>query len=372
VAVTPEMLGDAAGFDRAGLRSELVDAGQNADAIADWQFAKTLAGQSNALSAKVFMDRAEREAPELMKQLLTDGPEPAAQPGAEAPGDAVAPGALSPVAILARAPVLRATAGLTLQADVALSVPRVPLPADVTLKRSYGVVVGKGVKRVAWKVGESPDIAKVTDLMYASRVKISEISKLLFEPQVPADLAAGLPHLYFYVIPLALAESYHAFGDYASAESEYLQAASYQYLNTTVEAPYVWGRLATLYRDWGDSLFRQGNAQDALPKYTNVILPDDTEPNSALYTIATLTPGADIARQVLADLPNIATLALDPDILSAIAGIRGQLAKIAGGLDFWGFWTATVPIWSFDYLQGVAINLAQLAVSTWMHRESVC
>ena len=92
-------------------------------------------------------------------------------------------------------------------------------------------------------------------------------------------------------------------------------------------------------------------------------MPDDTEPTSSLYTIAPLKPGADIARQVLADLPHIATLALDPDIVSAIAGIRGQIAKINGDLDFWGFSAATVPIWSFDYLQTVAINLAQLAVS---------
>ena len=65
---------------------------------------------------------------------------------------------------------------------------------------------------------------------------------------------------------------------------------------------------------------------------------------------------------MLADLADITTLDLDPDIMSAIAAVRGQLAKISGDLDFWGFWMATVPIWTFDYLQGVAVNFAQLAV----------
>jgi hypothetical protein len=165
------------------------------------------------------------------------------------------------------------------------------------------------------------------------------------------------------VIPLALAECYHALGDYTDAETQYLQAASYQYLNTTVEAPFLWARLATLYLDWGDALFRQGDAAGALPIYSRVINPDDSQPSSVLYTTASLQPGAAIAEQVLANLASITTLNLDPDIMSVIAAVRGQLAKISGGLDFWGFWTATVPIWTFDYLQGVAVNFAQLAVS---------
>src|SRR5262249_2613086 len=87
------------------------------------------------------------------------------------------------------------------------------------------------------------------------------------------------------------------------------------------------------------------------------------QPASVLYTAASLQPGAAIAGQVLADLAGIATLDLDPDIVSVIAAVRGQLAKISGGLDFLGFWTGTVSIWTFDYLQGGAVNFRQLAVS---------
>src|SRR5262249_17996919 len=39
-----------------------------------------------------------------------------------------------------------------------------------------------------------------------------------------------------------------------------------------------------------------------------------------------------------------------------------KLGQIKAGLDFHGHWTATVPIWTFDYLQQVATQYCQLAV----------
>jgi Tc toxin complex TcA C-terminal TcB-binding domain len=401
VPVTPDMLGDAVKFDTAGLRSATVDQGNNANAIADWQFSQTLNAQANPGAAQVFLTRAEQEAPDLVKQLQSanGSPAPAAAPHTDAlsvtapirvgpvvaPSPVVAPKpSVPPTPVVAQNPVIAlnpiiAQSPVVFQnpssvlgglgrlgvAPVAVApVPVVPVAPTLTVDRTYGAVIdGEGVKQVSWTVGNAPDPAAVTALIYQPRIGTTQLSDLLFAPDSPADLAVGLPHLYFYVIPLALAECYHSFGDYASAEDEYLAAASYQYLNTTVEAPYLWGRLATLYLDWGNSVFRQGDAAGALPIYSQVINPDDSAPTSNLYTNAALAPGATIAQQVLADLADIATLDLDPDIVSAIAGIRGQIAKIQGGLDFWGFWTETVPIWSFDYLQGVAVNLAQLAVS---------
>ncbi len=46
-----------------------------------------------------------------------------------------------------------------------------------------------------------------------------------------------------------------------------------------------------------------------------------------------------------------------------VLDIWAQLSKIAAGLDFWGHWSANVPIWTFDYLQSVALTFCQLAVS---------
>ena len=71
---------------------------------------------------------------------------------------------------------------------------------------------------------------------------------------------------------MGLAECYHALGDWvAGREPWYLTAAKYEYLNAAVEAPYVWGRLATLYLDWGDSLFRDDDAAAAKAIYETVL-----------------------------------------------------------------------------------------------------
>jgi len=312
--------------DALGLRSQVVDQGSNADAAADWQYSQTLTAQANPKAAQFFLNRAQQAAPELVKQL-------------------------------------QAVASSQVSLDPGSSISRVALPPALTVSRTYGIQQAGVISTLTWAVGDGPPVPQAITTLYQSRVTTNDLTLLRNLPACPADLAADLPRIYFYVIPLALAECYHALGDYTDAETDYLQAASYQFLNTTVEAPYLWARLATLYLDWGDSLFRQGDAPDALPIYSRLINPDDTEPSSALYTTAALQPGADIARQVLANLAGISTLNLDPDIVSVIAAVRGQLAKISGGLDFWGFWTSTVPIWTFDYLQGAATNFAQLAVS---------
>ena len=322
-------------------RSELVDAAQNADAIADWQLAKTLTAQSNRLAAQVFLDRAQREAPELIGQLQ------------ERPGEA-------PLAGPPR--VQRAAPGLLAETDAAPSMPRADIPAGLTVERSYGVVIDEEVKQVKWRVGDAPDLGQVTELLYDFRLVAVEIPPLLFAPQQPSDLPLWLPHAYYYVVPLGLAECYHGLGEFETAEQYYLEAAGYEFLNAEVEAPYIWQRLATLYLDAGNSRFREDDPDGALPHYAKVIGADDSEPASPLYTVAGLAPAAAMARTVLANLTAPETLEVNQGIAAVIIEVRQQLQKIAGELDFWGFWTGTVPIWTFEYLQNVAASFAQLAI----------
>jgi hypothetical protein len=210
--------------------------------------------------------------------------------------------------------------------------------------------------------GVGPPLAEVRKNYYEARVTSSSLDRVGMKASLPSDVALDLPHAYYYVVPLGLAECYHALGDFATAETRYLEAASYQYLNAVIEAPYLWQRLATLYLDWGNSLFRNDQAPDALPIYTRVITPDATVPMSALYTTASLAPGADVARTVITNLANVLTLTVNPLIAAVIVEVRQQILKIQGGLDYWGFWTLTVPIWTFKYLQNAAINFTQLAI----------
>ena len=50
---------------------------------------------------------------------------------------------------------------------------------------------------------------------------------------------------------------------------------------------------------------RTASPADALPIYSNVVTPDWQVPTGQLYTVAGIKPGADIARQVIAALPDM-------------------------------------------------------------------
>lgn len=91
---------------------------------------------------------------------------------------------------------------------------------------------------------------------------------------------------------------------------------------------------------------------------------------SPLFATASLEPGADPGRTVIAHLDALvagtataASLDVNPLLAAAVLDIWQQIRKIGAGLDFWGIWAPSVPLWTFDYLQGVAVNFAQLAMS---------
>ena len=200
-------------------------------------------------------------------------------------------------------------------------------------------------------------------------------------PSLPAG--TDVAHDYRYAVPLGLAESYHALGDYQSAIAAYQEAAQAPNLqNQQAAMIYLWQRMATAFLDQGNSLFRNDQTQDALDSYSQVITPDDKAPDSSpLYTLPNLKPGADIARRLIDRLwllilsitsnPNPATLIghqellgdVNPQITGMMVEVRQQIQKIKNGLDYFGQSASSVPIWTFEYLQGIAVNFAQLAMN---------
>jgi tetratricopeptide (TPR) repeat protein len=184
-----------------------------------------------------------------------------------------------------------------------------------------------------------------------------------------SEASVVLPHDYFYVIPLGLAQCYQAMGDYATAEIYYLQAAGYQYINTAVEGPYVWVQLASLYRDWGNNLYRQGDPTTAATIYGKVLSPDGTTvPSTPLYSLAGLAAAAAIAKTLIPQLSTLAATGIggvsadDTAIASVMLQIYAKLGQIQAGLDYWGNYAKATPIWTFAYLQQVAVNFTQLAI----------
>ncbi|QIG39964.1 tetratricopeptide repeat protein [Microbacterium sp. 4R-513] len=363
-----------------GLLSNATGATEAA-AVADYRLSQTLKANGATESSAFFLERANAEAPRLIEAITK----------AESPKPEVADPA-EPVPVVG-GPVIRRRVGRGLNLDgdgvehfaaggdgfgVALTRKGaftaglfdaiadpvvVGIPPQLTAqKRTYSFPVGDGSKSIAWAEGSAPDATKLQDVLYASRVKLKFLPDVLLEPKKPADVAAGLAHAWYYETTLGLAEDYHALGQWAAAETWYLKAASYTYLNAAIEAPYVWARLANLYLDWGDALFRADDPAAALPVYEKVLTADGAAPDASLYTLEPLAPAADQARQAIAHLDDPSAITASPAITAVLFDVWSRLAKISGGLDFWGHWAQQVPIWTFDYLQSVAVNFCQLAI----------
>lgn len=249
--------------------------------------------------------------------------------------------------------------------------PPAPPPAPAPPKasadgvRALGIDVAGKLLTVQWQAGSVPALEQLKSSLYGSRVGLQQLPDVLLNPQQPSDVALSLPHWYYYVIPLGIAEALHAMGDYANAESSYFQAASYQYLNAAVEAPYVFLDIAKLYLDWGNSLYQQDLLPDAAGIYQRLIQIDGSVPSSQLYTLLTLKPAADVARTVIGQIahPEALPTTINPQLVATILDVYSQLVKIKAGLDWLGMSTTTVPIWTFDYLQSVAINFANFAIN---------
>jgi hypothetical protein len=335
---------DIAKLDAVGVVSSQLTSAAALQTVADWEQSITYANQKNQAQVQFFSSRAQATDQQLFQELGGVGGLPARSQQSNG-----------------------SRGSLHFDGANAVHLPSPPLPPPLTTQtRSVGFLVNNNPVSVTWGAGQAPPLASVKQALYAGRVGITDLASLIAQNAQPSNVALDLPHDYYYVIPLGLAACYHALGDYPQAESYYLMAASYQFLNAAIEAPYLWIQLANLYLDWGNSLYRTDQFNDALTAYTNVIAPDNTVPASQIYTLAALKPGADPARTVIAAIAagsDVTALTVNPDISAVIVSVHQQLLKLKAGLDYFGYTATFVPIWTFDYLQSVAINFAQLAVS---------
>jgi hypothetical protein len=363
IAPDPAVIGASAAFAELGIRTAELASPVSRSAAADLLFAQRFAAQGNTAAASFFLQRSVATDAVAASSLL-----PAAHSAGPLHTAVVAPAGVEVTHTVPAAPAVPAAVpAITVEM---LAAPDLVLKPATTSDRTVGMVVQGKPVQFAWKGGEAPPIQAVADQYYDARIRASSLVDLVPVVAATSDVALNLPHIYYYVVPLGLAECYHALGDYAAAQAAYLQAASYQFLHPTIEAPFLWQRLASLYLDWGNTLFKADQPTDALPIYQNVMNPDGSTPASTLYTVASLKPGADAARTtlqnmaaIIADPSKTTALGLNPITTGILLDIHQQLVKIAGGLDFWGHWHSTVPIWTFDYLQSVAINFAQLAIN---------
>jgi Tc toxin complex TcA C-terminal TcB-binding domain len=176
-----------------------------------------------------------------------------------------------------------------------------------------------------------------------------------------------LAHIIGWVLPMAIGDCQVALGAYADAETEYRSTLDYKYLNVAVESVTLWLRLADLYLEWGDRLYRDAanvvaNFAAAKAKYELVLKLDDTLDEASPLHAAPAFAGMKarslaIVKTVFVDgLPN----ADNPRVTMALARARMQLHKIANGLNYLGM-SLHVPPFSFEHLQNLARYFAQHA-----------
>jgi len=105
-----------------------------------------------------------------------------------------------------------------------------------------------------------------------------------------------VPHLYGYLLPLKIGDSYYALGLFAKAEEYYSIALNYEFLNLHLEAFALWIRIARNILDWGSALYKQEDVTAAKVQYERIIKQDGTHPiGSILYSEAPLTNPSDSA-----------------------------------------------------------------------------
>lgn len=368
----------------AGLSPVSSNPAATAEAVSDVRLASIFATQGNTAASKVAAARAETEDAATADELKTAvglsadvdtktaGAETAAAPAAPSGGEIKGLASRLTQAVASRLPADAAAAAVNRPVTAAALTVLSDLPADILAHRQVGLVTGArpnySVVPLQWPASGAPDISSIKQYLYTPHAVATTLPTALMSGASLWQQAVNLPYDYFCVIPIGLGRCYQGIGDYQQAVTQYLGAAQYPYINKPVEGPCIWLNLAACYLAWGDAAYLEGDTAQALSYYGNVLQPGSaTAPSSALYTTPSLAVAAAIATALIPQLPALAESGVssltgdDTLIAAALLKVYGRLVQIDAGLDYWGVAQNSVPIWTFAYLQQVAINFTQLA-----------
>ena len=225
---------------------------------------------------------------------------------------------------------------------------------------SVGIPVGDAVESISWSVAQPPTADVLLDTVYRPRLNATTIAGLRWWCGTEATTAAYLTHLYAYVIPVGLGDAYAEAGNFERAESYYLQAADYSFLNVSLEAPSLWNKLAQNTLAWADEAFRAEDIELAKATYAKLVRPDGTPDLTApLYATDAFAESANQAQQVLAD-PDNPPITINPSIAQVLYVALARWQYLNAGLDYYGL--TFTPIFTFGYLQETARAFALQAI----------
>jgi hypothetical protein len=235
--------------------------------------------------------------------------------------------------------------------------------SEARAAKSVSIVDSEGAAHIL-SLGD--DMAASFDDFYRKRATTLDLELLDGQRFAHTTFVAYLPHVYFFVLPMAMGDCHGALGDFAQAEEMYLSVLAYPTINQAVEVPKLWMRLADLYLDWGGQLYRAAGSDTsafgpAREKYERVIRADGTiDANSPLYRDAKFG-GVRGRAQAVASAGDPLTLTENPAIVARILRARAALGQMDADLNYFGFAADYIPPFAFEYLQNAARYLAQQA-----------
>lgn len=237
------------------------------------------------------------------------------------------------------------------------------LPANrYQQSKTWVVGIPVGEKVVSFKTGDGNlvDHDRVTRSIYAARINKRKFRDIRVSIADTSTFSIYSLHLYAYVLPLKIGDSYHRMGRFANAESNYLQAATYSYLNQRIEASVIWTRLARNTLEWGVVLYKQERIDAARAQFEKIVMTDSSVPDSFFYTTDSLSVPAQEARDLIARIQQRPLPWIHREMATLLLRASGHLASIAAGFDYYGLLLS--PIHTFEYLQGVARAFCKEAI----------
>ncbi len=182
----------------------------------------------------------------------------------------------------------------------------------------------------------------------------------------PTQMVAYLPHMYFFVIPMAIGDCLAGLGNLEEAEQTYLDTLPYPYINEVYEAVELWTKLAGVYLALGDAAYRAARDETAAfagakAYYEKIVRTDGTlDAGSTLYADASFAGVKSRVEAVLA-AADATTVEEDPQLVTQVLGAKAKLDQIAAGLNFFGLAPDYLAPFGWEYLQTTARYFAQSA-----------
>ncbi|MDF2629586.1 MAG: hypothetical protein K0R39_3417 [Symbiobacteriaceae bacterium] len=232
-------------------------------------------------------------------------------------------------------------------------------------ERQVGLLANGGVQHLSI----SPDVYEksLQQQLYEPRVTAVDLDQLRFFEEISTNFVAYIPHLFFFVLPIAIGDTYLALGRYQKALEEYQSVLPYPFLNQGIEVPYLWLRMARVNLRWGEELFRRDRPAEAKQKYQQILgidagLKPVLPATSPLYQPAAFTPMKATVGELIKKLSGQPYAPVNPQVAEVAISAFTNLKKIALGLNFLGLGADHYPVFRFKYMQSVANYLADNAV----------